>query len=195
MDGKPQNKVELDSVIVTAQLNQRAFRAPDLQAENALIVNLVAEMAKSPEDIFHRLTETVLKLCDAQSAGISLLDKEHKGFYWPAIAGQWKPYIGGGTPRDFGPCGTVLDRNATLLFSHPERHFNYLAAASPAIEEGLLAPFYINGKAVGTIWVIAHDAEHQFDAEDARALESLSKFTSAAYKTLTDIGAFNNQLH
>ena len=194
MDGKPPNKVDLESVIVTAKLNQRPFRAPDFQAENAVIVSLVEEMAKSPGDIFHKLVEAVLKLCNAQSAGISLLDKKHKKFYWPAIAGQWKPYIGGGTPHDFGPCSTVLDRNTTLLFSHPERHFSYLSAASPSIEECLLAPFYINGEAVGTVWVIAHDAERQFDAEDARALESLSKFTSAAYKTLTDVGAFT-QLH
>ena len=194
MDGKPKNTVDLDTVIVTGKLDQRPFRAPDFQAENAVLVSLAEEMAKSPGDIFHKLVEAVLKLCDAQSAGISLLDKGHKEFFWPAIAGQWKPYAGGGTPRDFGPCGTVLDRNTMLLFSHPERHFNYLAAAAPLIEECLLAPFYINGEAVGTIWAIAHDAEHPFDAEDARALESLSKFTSAAYKTLTDIGAFT-QLH
>ena len=194
MNSKSQNSLDLESVIVTAELNHRPFRTPDFQAENAIIVSLVEEMAKSPEDIFQKLVEAVLELCDAQSAGISLLDKGNKKFFWPAIAGKWKPYIGGGTPRDFGPCGTVLDRNATLLFSHPERHFNYLAEASPAIEEGLLALFYINGKAVGTIWAIAHDAEHQFDVEDARALESLSKFTSAAYKTLADIGAIN-QLH
>src|SRR5260370_28340034 len=30
---------------------------------------------------------------------------------WAAIAGAWQPHIGGGTPRDFGPCGDVLDRN------------------------------------------------------------------------------------
>ena len=190
MDGKPQNTVDLDTVIVTDKLDQRPFRAPDFQSENAVLVRLAEDMAKSPGDIFHKLVEAILKLCGAQSAGISLLDKGLKNFYWPAIAGQWKPYIGGGTPHDFGPCGTVLDRNTMLLFSHPERHFSYLAAATPSIEEGLLTPFYINGKAVGTIWAIAHDEEHQFDAEDARALESLSKFTSAAYKTLTDIGAF-----
>ena len=124
MDGKPPNKVDLESVIVTAKLNQRPFRAPDFQAENAVIVSLVEEMAKSPGDIFHKLVEAILKLCDAQSASISLLDKKHKKFYWPAIAGQWKPYIGGGTPHDFGPCSTVLDailrccfhiRNAILV--------------------------------------------------------------------------------
>jgi GAF domain-containing protein len=190
MNSKSQNSVGLESVIVTDELNQRPFRAPDFQAESAVLVRLAEEMARSPGDIFHKLVEAILKLCGAQSAGISLLDKGHKEFYWPAIAGQWKPYIGGGTPHDFGPCGTVLDRNATVLFSHPERHFSYLEAATPSVEEGLLTPFYINGKAVGTIWAVLHDAEHQFDVEDARVLESLSKFTSAAYKTLSDIGAF-----
>jgi hypothetical protein len=32
-----------------------------------------------------------------------------------------------------------------------------LLAAMPVVEEGLLVPFYVDGKAVGTIWVIAHN--------------------------------------
>ena len=48
----------------------------------------------------------------------SILEPDGKRFYWPAIAGRWAEHLGGGTPRNFGPCGTVLDRNAVLLFSH-----------------------------------------------------------------------------
>ena len=71
--------------------------------------------------------------------------------------GVWKPHIGGGTPRNFGPCGDVLDRNIPLLFRHFERRYNYLQPVTPPIEECLLVPFYVEGKAVGTIWAIAHD--------------------------------------
>jgi hypothetical protein len=55
----------------------------------------------------------------------------------------WKPHIGGGTPRDFGPCGDVLDRNMPLMFSHVERRYNYFLPVTPAIEECLLVPFYV----------------------------------------------------
>lgn len=37
------------------------------------------------------------------------------------------------------------------------------------------------GEPVGTIWVLAHDDERHFDAEDARLLEALAQFASAAY--------------
>src|SRR5262249_45374996 len=93
-------------------------------------------------------------------------------FYWPAIAGAWQPHLGGGTPRDFGPCGDVLDRNAPLLFT------------VPLAEEGLLVPIYVRGKAVGTLWAIAHDHRRQFDSEDLRQLESFARFASAAYQAV-----------
>ena len=93
----------------------------------------------------------------ADSAGLSLLTRDEKRFYWAAIAGAWGPHIGGGTPRDFGPCGDVLDHNRSMLFTHWERRYPYLSAALPLADEGLLVPLYVNGKAFGTIWAIAHD--------------------------------------
>ena len=96
---------------------------------------------------------------------------------------MWKPHIGGGTPRDFGPCGDVLDRNAPLLFRRLERRYTYFLPVTPPIEECLLVPFYVEGRAVGTIWAIAHDERRKFDAEDLRQLESLGRFASAAYQT------------
>ncbi len=111
-----------------------------------------------------------------------MLTEDEKGFHWPAIAGVWKPHIGGGTPRDFGPCGDVLDRNWPLLFKHFERRYPYFLPVTPPVEECLLVPFYVEGKAVGTIWAIAHDDRRKFDAEDLRQLESLGRFASAAYQ-------------
>ena len=46
----------------------------------------------------------------------------------------------------------------------------------------MLVPFYLEGKAVGTIWAIAHDDRRKFDTEDLRQLESLGRFASAAYQ-------------
>ena len=110
------------------------------------------------------------------------MTEDGKRFYWPAIAGAWKPHTGGGTPRDFGPCGDVLDRNAPLLFKRFERRYRYLLEANPHAEEALLVPFYVHRKAVGTIWAMAHDERRRFDAEDLRQLESLGRFASAAYQ-------------
>ncbi|MGH6794217.1 MAG: HWE histidine kinase domain-containing protein [Methylocella sp.] len=147
------------------------------------MVALAEQMAAS-RNVLQQLADTALSLCHAHSAGISLLAENEKRFYWPAIAGQWASHIGGGTPRDFGPCGTVLDRNAAMLFSHPERYFPYLASIEPRIEEGLLIPFNADGAPVGTLWIIAHDASRRFDAEDLRVMTNLTRFAAAAYQTL-----------
>jgi PAS domain S-box-containing protein len=178
----------LESILITEQLHQRASRAPDHLAENHALATLVQALADAPDMVLQVLAETVLELLHTGSAGLSLLTKDGQSFAWAAIAGQWSPHLGGGTPRDFGPCGDVLDRDAPLLFTHWERRYPYLAAATPLAEEGLLVPFHVDGKAVGTIWAIAHDDERKFDAEDLRLLQSLARFASAAYQSVRMLG-------
>jgi signal transduction histidine kinase/ActR/RegA family two-component response regulator/PAS domain-containing protein len=101
--------------------------------------------------------------------------------------------LGGGTKRDFGPCGDVLDRNTPLLFTHWERRYPYLLDATPLAEEGLLVPFHVQGKAVGTVWISAHDSERKFDTEDLRLLDSLARFASAAYQAVETRGALEER--
>src|SRR5262249_54234378 len=115
-----------------------------------------------------------------------LLEPGGKNFHWPAVVGRWACHVGGGAPRDYGPCGTVLDRDAAQLMSHPERHFTPFASVTPLIEEALLIPFYVYGKAAGTIWVIPHDQSRRFDAEDLRVMTSLGHFAAAAYQALRE---------
>ena len=171
-----------ESAISTLEFSRRSTRSPDHASENRALVALVEAMTTaSPDRILQTLVETARELCHAHSAGLSLLDEDRKHFHWPAIAGQWAPHLGGGTPRDFGPCGTVLDCGVALLFSHPERDFPYLASVTPCIDEGLLIPFDVNGETVGTIWIVAHDQSRRFDAEDLRVLTNLAKFAAAAY--------------
>jgi PAS domain S-box-containing protein len=138
-------------------------------------------MADSPRTTLQKLAESALEICRADSAGVSLVSKKNGDFYWPAVAGAWKPHIGGGTPRNFGPCGVVLDRDSMQLFRHPERFFPYLVPIAPPVTEALLTPFYVGGRAVGTVWVVAHSADRKFDAEDLRLIESLGRFAAAVY--------------
>jgi PAS domain S-box-containing protein len=182
----PKEVVDINSVITTAELSQRPSRLPDYAAENHALVALTQELAHSPNGVLQKLAETALTLCRAHSAGVSLLEPEGKNFYWPAVAGQWACYVGGRTPRDYGPCGAALDRDAAQLMSHPERHFTPFASVTPLIEEALLIPFHVDGKAVGTIWVIAHDQSRQFDAEDLRVMTDLGQFAAAAYQALRE---------
>ncbi|HEX5431368.1 MAG TPA: ATP-binding protein [Bryobacteraceae bacterium] len=106
---------------------------------------------------------------------------------------MWAPHLGGGTPRGFGPCGDVLDCQRPLLFTHWERRYPYLIEATPLAEEGLLVPFFVRGKAVGTIWAIAHSPARKFDSEDLRLLESLGGFAAAAYQAVQTLGVFDQR--
>ena len=177
----------LESILCTEEVLNRPWRQPDYEKENSALLALVSALADSPRTILQTLADKVRELLHADSAGLSLLTKDEKRFYWAAIAGAWRPHIGGGTPRDFGPCGDVLDRNIPMLFTHWERRYPYLKMAIPLAEEGLLVPFYVDRKAVGTIWAIAHSNRHKFDAEDLRLLESMGRFASAAYQAAESV--------
>ena len=189
--------VPLQSVLCTEELNRRPSRPPDYELENRALASLAQALADSPLTILQKMAEIMLETFRADSSGFSLLTKDDGGkrFHWPAIAGQWKPHIGGGTPREFGPCGDVLDRNCPLLFRHFERRYTYFQPVTPPVEECLLVPFYVEGKAVGTIWLVAHDARRKFDGEDLRMLVSLGVFASAAYQAVERFHALSKQTH
>jgi PAS domain S-box-containing protein len=185
----PDSTVSLESILCTEELRRRPSGLPDYEKENRALVALLGALLDSHPNILQTLADTILDVIRCDSSGVSLLTKEDGGkrFYWPAIAGMWRPHIGGGTPRDFGPCGDVLDRNCTLLFKHFERRYPYFRPVTPLIEECLLVPFYVGGKAVGTIWAITHSDRRKFDAEDERLMDTLGQFASLAYQTLESI--------
>jgi signal transduction histidine kinase len=183
----PKGAAPLESILCTEQLRNRPSRPPNHEKENSALVALSSALADSPRTILQTLADKVLDVLRADSAGLSLLTKDGNRFYWAAIAGAWRPHIGGGTPRDFGPCGDVLNRNVPMLFSHWERRYPYLSTATPLADEGLLVPFYVKGKSVGTVWAIAHNNLRKFDAEDLRLLESMGRFASAAYQVVEAI--------
>jgi PAS domain S-box-containing protein len=190
----PDSTVSLESILCTNELRRRQSRPPDYEKENHALVALLSALLDSPAKILQTLAETILDVTQCDSSGVSLLTKDGKRFYWPAIAGMWKPHIGGGTPRDFGPCGDVLDHNCTLLFKHFERRYPYFLPVTPLIEECLLVPFYVGGKAVGTIWAITHSDRRKFDAEDERVMSTLGQFASLAYQTVASIEDLKSQV-
>lgn len=161
-----------DDVDITSELDRRASRPPDHEAESRALVNLTAVLAGSPKHVFQNLAETALALCRAGSAGVAVSEPGGPDdvFRWKATAGEAAPSVGNTLPRTFRDCGGPL-----LL-------------ADPA-GEVLFVPFHHGGAAVGTVWVVAHAAGTHFDAEDARVLTSLSRFAGAAAQTLARVEA------
>jgi signal transduction histidine kinase len=185
----PTGGASLESILCTEELHRRPWRPPDHEKENRALVALARALAADSHTILQVFAETILQVTESDSSGLSLLTTDDGGerFYWPAIAGMWKPHIGGGTARNFSPCGDVLDCNRTLLFKHVERRYPNFQPVMPAAEECLLLPFYVQGKAVGTIWAIMHSDRRKFDAEDGRIMNVLGEFASLAYQTLASI--------
>lgn len=170
----------LNSVLRTEELSSRPQRSHHRDAERALRA-IAQHMADSPRTALQKIADTALQMCQGGSAGISLFLKANGEFYWAAVAGAWKPHVGQRVPRRYALGGTVFDRNAAQLFTHPERRFRYLTAFAPRAEEALVVPFHVAGEPVGTLWIIAHEAARKFDAQDARLLENLAPLAAAIY--------------
>jgi GAF domain-containing protein len=182
-----QRAITLRDVLVTDKLAQRSSRAPNLTSENRSLHNLALSLVNPPMQVLRQLLESALELCDAGSAGISLLETSPEGnqvFRWIALAGQYAAYVGGCAPRDSSPCGATLERNAPQLFSYPARLFTYLNEAQPEIVEGLVVPFGADGKHLGTIWIVSHSTKVELDREDVRIMISLASFAAAAVRIL-----------
>ena len=173
--------VGLEAVLITAQLPQRTSRAADFQAENNALCRLANEVSASPTTLLHTLALTARELCSAGSAGISLLEKNSSVFRWHAISGVIDDHVWGTAPRNFSPCGVVLDRQSAQLFSRPHLHFDWLSGLDPLISEALLVPFRVNDGIMGTVWVVTHDENRHFDNEDVRLITNLSNFAAAAH--------------
>jgi PAS domain S-box-containing protein len=190
----------LDEIVITAELAGRPSPAPDLRAENEKLSALAQAMAGGAENILQTLAEAALDLCAAHSAGISILEAGEIGpvFRWRATAGAFAPLRGQTLPRDFSPCGVVLDRDALQLMRSPVRYYPYIATLAEPVHEVLLAPFHHKGVAVGTVWVAAHKEDKRFDAEDARVTTSLARFAEAAWQIVLaqeEIEATRQALH
>jgi len=183
--GKPlEPLVPLEVVISTAELAWRSCRAPEYEAESQVLVELAGQIIRSPASALEHLVKAIMRLCRGGSAGVSIID-EYRGealFRAHALSGEMAEHVWGTTPRDFSPCGMVVDSNSLQLMSDPELHYRYLAEVRPKIFEALLIPFASGARTVGTIWVVTHDATQHFDAEDGRLIADLGKFASACYQ-------------
>ena len=172
----------LEEILITSELERRAPRPPDYAAENRALVALAESMAKNPEHLPQQLTDLAVELCRAGAAGISLLQQDVDGefFHWIALSGTFATHVGDRTPRHMSHCGITIDRNAPQLFFHPSRLFTYFDEVETPIIESLVLPIELNGKAAGAIWIVGHNANQQFDAEDVRLMTSLARFSGAA---------------
>lgn len=179
------NHVSLEDVVISGELLLRRVRKVKARAEIAGMHTLANLLPGNSSMILKRLAELAVELCEAGSGGISMLETGEDGemiFRWRALAGELERYEGGATPRHWSPCGECLKAGKPMLYSYPARFFTYFQDVSTTIVEGLVIPMYSDGLPVGTIWIVAHDEQRNFDAEDVRLMTSLSSFATAALR-------------
>jgi len=189
----PAQAASVDEVLATIELSRRPARTPDYESENKALLKLMSTLAQAPETVLSQIAHSALELTGAGSSGISIEETEgaDEVFRWHATAGEFDRYLGGTMPRRFSPCGTVLDRQATLLMRDPVRFYPYMAQLHQPVCEALLVPFSRGDKLVGTVWVVTHTEAKKFDAQDERVVASLAQFASMAAKSLADLKALH----
>jgi hypothetical protein len=69
----------LEDVLITPEFARRRPRAPDYAAENRALVALAREMAANPQRLPQTLVDMALELCQAETAGISVLKRDAEG--------------------------------------------------------------------------------------------------------------------
>ena len=184
----------LEAIIATPELSRRTPRDRDLVAEHNAVTELMEDMASvaggtASDRVLKRLVDTTCALCNADAAGMSMLevDGDREYFRWQAIAGRWAHFTGGTLDFNKSVCGLVVQRNAPVLVVQPQRHFGQPPGHDP-IAEMLVIPFHFEDRPVGTLWVVSLDERggRRFDAEDLRLLTILARFASIGYRlTLT----------
>ncbi len=172
--------VPVDDVIVSVVPGPENIEIQDQIADgiSALSRALVAE----PASVMQKLADTAMRLTQAQSCGVSLLDERGGQFRWVVTGGEFQRYVRGTMPRDFSPCGTVLDRGEALVMLDPVRHYPAIAQLSPPVRAVMLVPLSENDRLIGTLWVVKHSDEEPFTAADLAAAKALAGFASSVFQ-------------
>lgn len=182
LDLHSDRKISLDHIISTSELKKRKSKQINYKAEADAYRELATALVESPDQILQKLCEVAVRLCEADSAGVSILEPGERVFRWRAVAGMLQSIAGRTMDRDFSPCGVVLDRECAVLMKNPERYYAYMDELDMPVKEVLLVPFRQNGSVTGTIWIVFH-CDREFDSEDLRILSSLALFASAAVQS------------
>ena len=174
-------------VLITAALADRPARQPDFAAQNQALHTLAQQLTDDPPSRLKTLVRIAQDLCGADTAGVSLLETLADGtsvFRWVAIAGALESLEQTTTPGNFSPCATTIHCGEPQLYARPELYFTYLHHPQFPIVEGLLFPICAGDRQLGTLWIISHNEQHQFDREDQRLMTSLAGFTAAALQSI-----------
>ncbi len=162
----------------------RKLHPRDAARQMSGLQRLSRAFVESPDTILQELVNIAIDLCEADSAGISVIkpDATEESFYnWVAAAGNYEPFFNAMLPRYPSACGICLERGAAQHFRVGQRFFDILGVDAPLVADGLLLPWF-EGETQGTIFVISHSRQEAFDSEDVRMMKTLADFAAMAMR-------------
>jgi PAS domain S-box-containing protein len=170
------------AVRATRGLMRRSARSRNVAAENAANAMLLEALTIGAGDAMPRIADTVRSLCEADSAGVMLVEADAAPAVgrWAAMVGALAPFAGATEALNASASAIAIDHGGALLFERPGHHFPALARLEPPIVEAIVVPFSVDAVPAGTLWAIAHDESRRFDAEDQRLLIHLARLAALA---------------
>ncbi len=178
--------VEVIDLRSDAAFAARAARPQNLDQQMEGMQRIARSFVQSPESVLQELVDTALKLCNADSAVISIEkeDGTDSDFYqWIAAAGQYAPLRNSTFPRHPSACTAALDRGAPQLFRLGKSFFDTLGIDAAPVTDGILLPWQIVNMR-GTICIMAHGRTAAFTEADCRIMQMLADFASIGIQML-----------
>jgi hypothetical protein len=145
---------------------------------------LARVFAESPATILQELVTAAVDLCGADSAGISVEQKEAPDdnfWHWVATAGQYSGFTDAKLPRYPSACGLTLERGRPQIFRVTQRFFDLMGVQAPVVTDGILLPWQAE-ETRGTIWIMAHGRAEAFDREDCKMMQVLANFAATGMR-------------
>ena len=141
---------------------------------------LAIAFVEQPESILQELVNAAVRLCGADSAGISVEreDRTDEHYYqWIATAGEYSGFLDASLPRSPSACTVCLERGNAQLFRVKARFFEILGVEAPLVTDGILLPWEVE-EMRGTIFIISHSRAEAFDSEDLHLMQILANFAA-----------------
>jgi two-component sensor histidine kinase len=187
---------KVPDVFITEELDRRRPVKIDVLREKRALQEIAALMADDPAQVLPKFVSLAMEMADGVSAGLSLLEENPAPgvFRWHHLTGTLAHFTGATTPRNFSPCGIVLDMDAPVLTAYSERGYDWIAACDVTLPEVLLVPLHIDSKEpTGTLWIVS-DKDGHFHREHARAMTELASFVAIVLRMLRTEGKLHAAL-
>jgi DNA-directed RNA polymerase specialized sigma24 family protein len=163
---------------------RRRLHVRDVVSHIEAMNRLAGVFVESPTNILQELVTAAVDLCGADSAGISVEQKDGTDddfYHWVATAGQYSGFLNAKLPRYPSACGLTLERGRPQIFRVSQRFFDLMGVQAPTVTDGMLFPWRV-GETRGTIWIMAHGRQEAFDGEDCRMMQALASFAATGVK-------------